>query len=358
MRTVGERYSAVLAFMRGVIASVEKQPLLYRVKPDGVAEWFSGRELAKTLDGKVARVEARWLRAKSDAERAQIVDEAERLASEALAMLPNDCGCRRDAGLVDIKLPGAVLDEMQTTDAVIKQLDRDIDNSAMTSTFRDAWRAFVDEWKQFYQQRSGWFDRAWYGTYEKTVEYRRRALEWRQKFVSLGGKPSAPEDKPPTTAGDTLNAVLKYAVIGGGLFVGYKVLTNFLGAKRSERDDTRRALNTELARVARQASGRRSRTYSLQLTRGELQALTFLGWRYGSARAFLDGLIPLDESADAALGGEFNRREGPYRFQIRATDVRKVLKATASDGGDYGAIPNLASDAVAWVLGEEREHVA
>jgi len=251
-------------------------------------------------------------------------------------------------------MPGSILDEMETTDAVVKQLDVDIMAAPVPKAFKDAWLAFVNEWHRFYVERRGWLSRTWYGTYEKTVEYRRRAVEWREKFVSLGGKPSAPADKPPTTAGDTLNTVLKYALIGGGLFVGYKLFAS----RGSQSAETRSALNTELGRVARQSSGRRVRTYSLRLTRSELQALAMLRGRYESAKAFVDGLIPLDESADAALGGEFDRREGPYRFQIRAADVRKALKATAGDGGDYGAIPNLASDSVSWVFGEELARVA
>jgi hypothetical protein len=36
--------------------------------------------------------------------------------------------------------------------------------------------------------------------------------------------------------------------------------------------------------------------------------------------------------------------------------VRKSLRATIGDGGDYGAIPNLRSDAIDWVLVEEWRH--
>jgi hypothetical protein len=97
----------------------------------------------------------------------------------------------------------------------------------------------------------------------------------------------------------------------------------------------------------------RAERYSIQLTRGELEALSWLSGRYSSAKAFVDGLNPLDDSADRALGREFDRNEGPYRFQIRASDVRKTLRATASDGGDYGAIPNLRSSTVDWVLSQE-----
>ena len=119
------------------------------------------------------------------------------------------------------------------------------------------------------------------------------------------------------------------------------------------------AKSVGLVEDARDAGGGRHtpHTYSIRLKRGEIEALYFLRGRYASAKAFYDGLIPLDEAAERTMGGEFHREfvsgNGPYRFQIRATDVRKTLRATVSDGGDYGAIPNLRSDAVDWVLAEE-----
>jgi hypothetical protein len=114
------------------------------------------------------------------------------------------------------------------------------------------------------------------------------------------------------------------------------------------------AKHVGLVEEARDAGRVRGERYSIQITKGEIEALFFLGPRYTSAQAFLDGLEPLDESADRALSGEFDRAVGPYRFQIRAVDVRKTLRATKGDGGDYGAIPNLRSQAVEWVLAEER----
>ena len=115
------------------------------------------------------------------------------------------------------------------------------------------------------------------------------------------------------------------------------------------------AKSVGLIEEARDASPARSATYSIRLTRGEIEALHFLSGRYASAEALWDGLVPLDDSADGALSREFDRGNGPYRFQIRAADVRKTLRATKGDGGNYGAIPNLRSDSVDWLLAEERE---
>jgi len=322
--------------------------------------------------------------------------------------------------------------------------------SRVDATFKSAWRGFVEEWEKFYKDHSGWFDRWWYSAYDKTVEFRRRAVAWREKFVAVGGIATGPTDKPPATAGDQVTRLIHLALWGGGLFAGYKLVSAWLrqrqvGNKR-EASAIRRSLNTEVARVAsrRDARARTAKrfhpprlklddteldswferdrgyiglrdlrtgnmviewrddelkhaiedgflpsfsrwshdatheaaydyakhiglideprdaggesqphSYSIRLRQGEIEALQLLRGRYSSAKAFYDALIPLDDDAGQALSGEFVRKQGPYRFKIRASAVRRVLRATNSDGGDYGAIPNLRSDAVDWVLAEE-----
>jgi hypothetical protein len=461
MPTVVERYVAATGYVRRAVGAVEKQPIAYWVRPDGSVEWYTGADKAAPFRSDLSRVEAAWLRAATEEARENAARDAEALALRAIEALP-PLGCARDAGLVDIQTPGSIKAEMETTASLIAQLDTDIRASRVDAAFKTAWRAFVEEWERFYKEHTGWFDRLWYASYAKTVEYRRRALEWREKFVAIGGTPSAPADAPPKTAGerfgDAFNKVVNVALLGGGFFAAYKLITALSSkqdaASRNARRSVRRGLNAELARVAEANKGgalssrnarpraRRSRplrrrldetelhtwferdrahvelrdahtgqtilewwdeeveraiedgflphrwteaaahaaafdyakhlglieegrdagtsartrgpkTYALQLSKGEIEALQFLKWRYSSAKALVDGLVPIDDSADRALSGEFDRNAGPYRFHIRAADVRKVLRATQGDGGDYGAIPNLRSDTVAWVLAEE-----
>jgi hypothetical protein len=164
-----------------------------------------------------------------------------------------------------------------------------------------------------------------------------------------------------TSAAEALATVGKLLIAGGTLVAGWKLATYL--RERSRRKDQRsavdecRALNANLARAASRRDAGGAKPYAIQLSRAELEALHFLSGRYDSAQRLVDGLVPLDDSADAALGREYNRSEGPYRFHIRRTDVRRVLRATAHDGGNYGAIPNLRSDAVDWLLAEERSHL-
>jgi hypothetical protein len=436
MPTVEERYAAATRYVREALTSVEGRAIGYAINPaTGQAEWYAGALKAQPAREELARITARWLRASTNEERERIAGEVEALAVLVIETMPAK-GCIRDAGIVDVQTPGSIKAEMDTTAGVIRQLDEDIVVSRVDATFKSAWRGFVEEWDQFYKEHSGWLGRWFYSAYEKTVEFRRRALTWREKFVALGGVASAPTDKPPETAADQVKQIGKYLLIGGGILVGWKAFAYL--RERQQRavlrsaGATRRALNTALARTAtrrdtppwlrsrnagrkawdydavaydggvycvdclpkgvddedvtpifatdevdhaqvcdrcgavhdymnvrepdqRDASGGRHapHTYSLRLKRGEIEALQFLSGRYTSAKAFYDGLTPLDNDADQALSREFVRGQGPYRFQIRASDVRKALRATVGDGGEYGAIPNLRSDAVDWVLAEE-----
>jgi hypothetical protein len=448
MATVEERYAAATADVRRAIAVLEKRGVAYAVHSDRTVEWYSGPAKAAALRDEIDRLEGARLLARSEAERARIAEAAEALATRA-SNLVSPAGCERDAGLIDFQTPGSIKAEMDTVAAVVHQLDTDIGESNVDASFKRAWRGFVDEWEQFYKDHEGWFSRWSYSAYEKTVEFRKRAVTWREKFVALGGKPSGPTDQPPHAVGEELWKYGKWLLAGGAILIGWK-LFGFLQQREQRRDNraeavTRRTLNTSLERLAssrnararghrskpiqlhlddtelhtwferdrahvelrdrrtgksivewwdddvrqaiedgflphfapdtalhraafdyakhvglveesRDASGstKREQRYSLQLTRGELEALYFLRSGYTSAQAFVDGLVPLDDSADRALGQEFDRQQGPYRFQIRATDVRKALRATKGDGGNYGAIPNLRSAAVQWVLDEER----
>ena len=132
------------------------------------------------------------------------------------------------------------------------------------------------------------------------------------------------------------------------------------GRQSTGRHSTTRNRSASSRRPATRSSPNDARNQEHRFTRsrlraGEIEALHFLSGRYESAKVLFDGLAPLDASADRAIGREFDRGEGPYRFQVRAADVRKTLRATADDGGDYGAIPNLRSDAVDWLLAQEPE---
>ena len=167
------------------------------------------------------QLERRWSTASTPEERAIVAADAETLAREIER--------QRNASAVDFKMPGAVLDEMHTTAAVIEQLGLDIDHSSVDPLFKAGWRAFAAEWQQFYTTHQGWFDRAWYANYEKTVEYRRRAAEWRAAFEARGGHPTAPKDEPPDEKRDS--STLEKVALGASAALGIVALFNLFGRR-------------------------------------------------------------------------------------------------------------------------------
>jgi len=95
--------------------------------------------------------------------------------------------------LVELRTPGFVLSEMNTVESVIVQLKDDIAAAGMAGTdFAKAFVKFFQEWREFYNaNKSGfgaWWARGTTAVYNKTVEFRNRALDWANKFKSKGGK--------------------------------------------------------------------------------------------------------------------------------------------------------------------------
>ena len=114
--------------------------------------------------------------------------------------------------LIDFKTPGAILDEMETVDRIVRQLDEDVRRSPVPDDFKRRWRAFVDEWERFYAEHRSWWGRAWYSVYEKTRDFRKRAEAWRVALLAAGGRTSLPADKIDD------NGLKKYLILGAGAF--------------------------------------------------------------------------------------------------------------------------------------------
>src|SRR5262245_52814996 len=88
--------------------------------------------------------------------------------------------------------PGSMLDEMNTVDALIRQLDIDVQASSVRQPFKSAFISFRDEWRRFYAEHESWLGRMWGAVYEKILDFRRRAEEWRQAFLREGGTTAVP----------------------------------------------------------------------------------------------------------------------------------------------------------------------
>lgn len=167
--------------------------------------------------GELHRIEGRWRLARSPVERAAIAEDAELLARRARNAI--------------VETPGDIKAEMDATLNIIKALGSDIDASRnVDERFKSQWRAFVAEYQRFYNDHQGWTDRFWYSTYERTIEYRQRALDWRRDFEARGGIATSPVDHPPVRAADGIN--WKHVIVGLGVGAGALVGANLLFGRR------------------------------------------------------------------------------------------------------------------------------
>src|SRR6185312_12922380 len=89
MPTVEQRYQAATAYVRRAIAAVEDRGVVFAVDPvTGLVEWYAGKVKTEQPRSDLARIDARWLRAARDDERAQIARDAELLADRVQENLP------------------------------------------------------------------------------------------------------------------------------------------------------------------------------------------------------------------------------------------------------------------------------
>jgi len=133
-------------------------------------------------------------------------------------------GNPRNASFLTVKTPGVIADEIATTDTEIQALHRDITRTFREPTeqqrmFVEQWGRFTTEWGKFVEDHKGFFDRFWGGSYDKAIEFRQRALEWRKKFEALGGEPTTPPPTMPPEGGIPWKPILAVAGVGAAVLI-------------------------------------------------------------------------------------------------------------------------------------------
>jgi hypothetical protein len=89
MATIEERYKAATDYVRRAIAVVEARGVAYTTDPvTGTIEWYAGQMKTAQPRHELNQIDARWLRATGDAQRAAIAREAELLADRVEENLP------------------------------------------------------------------------------------------------------------------------------------------------------------------------------------------------------------------------------------------------------------------------------
>jgi hypothetical protein len=92
--------------------------------------------------------------------------------------------------------PGMTLEYMRRVDREIDTLNISMVTDAAWRTapldFRTGWVRFLQDWKSFYKRNEGFFSRTFADVYDDTKVYEQHVKEWRERWVKLGGRPSAP----------------------------------------------------------------------------------------------------------------------------------------------------------------------
>lgn len=112
----------------------------------------------------------------------------------------------------------------------------DLEYTSYQGAFIKQWGEFEREFAEFWSSHSSWADRMWRGTYDKAVEYRERAADWRRQFERLGGVPTAPPPKPPTEhiLPPGISIPWKPIAVVGGALAGALVLPPVIRASRRD----------------------------------------------------------------------------------------------------------------------------
>ena len=107
--------------------------------------------------------------------------------------------------------------------------------------FVKAWERFYMEWQRWHQENEDFWSRMWGGTWEKAVEYRKRALQWRRRFAELDPKKNvlgSPEPTMPNNSWDRLEdrigSWLKWGAVAA---VGLAVAPPLINALTRDSDD-------------------------------------------------------------------------------------------------------------------------
>lgn len=135
------------------------------------------------------------------------------------------------ARLFSVLSPSAIKQEIDSVDAYVRRIDGDVQtHRAILSDLLNDWHLFVEEWINF-RDGAGWFARTTGATYDKALDYRKRADAW-DELIRRRGASSAPVGTTPAPApkGDVMSALLKLAGLGIAAYVGVNLVRTFKGS--------------------------------------------------------------------------------------------------------------------------------
>ena len=124
-----------------------------------------------------------------------------------------------------IATPGDILAEMDKVQREADTLDHDFESySGGDSGFpatKSAWKAFLAEYKKFYEDNNGWFSRLSGGMGDRVVAYGNQLNDWRAKLKSFAGaKVTEPSLTAVQVREDPTKTNYKPYLIGGMVIAG------------------------------------------------------------------------------------------------------------------------------------------
>jgi hypothetical protein len=140
--------------------------------------------------------------------------------------------------LFSVLSPSAIKQEIDSVDLYIRRIDGDVQShkAKVADLLRD-WHLFVEEWTTF-RDGAGWFARTTGATYDKALDFRKRADAW-DELVHRRGASTAPVGTTPAPAskGDLVGSLVKLAGVGLAAYVGVSLIQIY--KQREARHDDR-----------------------------------------------------------------------------------------------------------------------
>jgi hypothetical protein len=142
-------------------------------------------------------------------------------------------------GPVDVRMPGAIKDEILSIGTAFKTLDREIQarKAKLSPQWLAAWQDFRAGWERFAADHASWLSNAWYASYQKAIEFRQRLDGWRAQLETITGPLNLPTLSPrpldvAPSSGIPWKTVLYVGLGIGGVIAVSRLLSNATEAKR------------------------------------------------------------------------------------------------------------------------------
>jgi hypothetical protein len=130
--------------------------------------------------------------------------------------------------LLSVLTPSAIKQEIDSIDRYVQRTDQDVQShKARLSDLLQDWHLFVEDWSAF-RDGAGWFARTTGATYDKALDYRKRADAWNE-LIRRRGASTAPVGTTPAPApkSDFMGGLLKLAGLGIAAYVGVSLLRTY-----------------------------------------------------------------------------------------------------------------------------------